>query len=341
MCYPFPGPRCSSYAARALTEAKITARKDPSNIEAREALDAAQLEYDATPAGMRELKRRIGQYDGNAKTEYELRLSLGEAKRAERLLLIKAKDRGDIKHQRKSSPDTMFPSSFHRFADNHDNEPEIRHDSAEMKQLVADSHNWIEKLNDEEIEAVSWYTSNGSTVITKHLTGNSDPFYLKDYIDDETAEQFDEREADAAQAHVEYLDRTVKDLDSALAKGKRQTPIKVYRGLSFHVIESEGYKFDKIDKYVADKFPVGGTFISPVFMSSSLEHKKAKGFESSGVLLEVMGKTVGPVSNVSAWGVTEKEYVLPRNTAYKVRAVKTFTDKHEIERFIIQLEEDE
>jgi hypothetical protein len=340
MCYPFPGPRCSSYAARILTEAKIRARNEPTSIEAREAVDAAQLEYDATPAGMRELKRRIAQWQGNAKTEYELRLALGQAKRAERLLLIKAKDRGDIKHRGKVTPDIMFPSSFHRFADDHDNEPLIDDNSETMKQLVADSHNWIDKLNHDEIEAVSWYTSNGSTVINKHLTGNSDEFYLQDYIDDETAEDFDEREAKAAQAHVEYLDTTVKDLDSALAKGKRQTPIKVYRGVSDAVMKSEGYGPRDTDKYVADKFHVGGTFISPVFMSSSLEHKRGQGFETSGVLLEVLGKTVGPVSNVSAWGVTEKEYVLPRNLAYKVRAVKTIKDKHGDDLFVIQLEEE-
>jgi hypothetical protein len=323
-----------------LTEAKIRVRNEPTSIEAREALDAAQLEYDATPAGMRELKRRIAQYQGTAKTEYEMRLALGEAKRAERLLLIKVKDRGDIKHKNKASADIMFSDSFHRFADDHDNEPLIAHDSAEMENLVADSHKWITKLNDEEIEAVSWYTSNGSTVINKHLTGNSDEFYLRDYRDDETAQEFDEREAKAAQEHLNHLNTTVKDLDSALAKGKRQAPIKVYRGVSGDVMKAEGYGSRDTEKYVTDKFPVGGTFISPVFMSSSLEHKRGAGFETSGVLLEVLGKTVGPVSNVSAWGVTEKEYVLPRNLAYKVSAVKTIKDKYGDDLFVIQLEEE-
>jgi hypothetical protein len=341
MCYTYPGPRCSSYAARVLTEAKIRARTEPGSIEAREAVDAAQLEYDATPAGMRELKRRIAQYQGTAKTEYELRLALGEAKRDERLLLIKAKDRGDINHQKSQPQDIMFPASFHQFCDgDYAEEKLIGHDSEEIKQLVADSHQWISKLNDEEIEAVSWYTSNGSTVINKHLTGNSDEFYLRDYIEDETAEEFDEREAKAAQEHLNYLNTTVKDLDSALAKGKRQTFIKVYRGVSGDVMRAEGYGSRDTDKYVAERFTVGGTFISPVFMSSSLEYKRGAGFETSGVVLEVLGKTVGPVSNVSAWGVAEKEYVLPRNTAYKVKAVKTVPDQHGDNRFIIQLEEE-
>lgn len=309
-------------------------------LEASTALDAAQLEYDATPAGMRELERRISQYQGNAKTEYELRLALGKAKRAERLLLIKAKDRGDIKHKSKASADIMFSDSFHRFADDYDNESLISHNSEEMKQLVTDSHQWTTKLNDAEIEAVSWYTSNGSTVINKHLTGNLEEFYLADYREDETAEEFDAREAEAAQAYLDYLNTTAKDLDSALAKGKRATPIKVYRGVSSDVMKGEGYSSRDTDRYVAERFPVGGTFISPVFMSSSLEYKRGAGFETSGVVLEVLGKTVGPVSNVSAWGVTEKEYVLPRNTAYKVRAVKTVPDKHGDDRLIIQLEEE-
>lgn len=310
------------------------------SLEAREALDAAQLEYDATPAGMRELERRISQYQGNAKTEYEMRLDLGKAKRAERLLLIKAKDRGDLAHEPKKSSDIMFSDSFHRFSDYYDNEPLIAHDSKVMNSVVADSHQWITKLNDEEIEAVSWYTSNGSIVINKHLTDNSDPFYLRDYHDDETDEEFDAREAKAEQAHLENLNTTVKNIDSALAKGKRSTPIKVYRGVSMDVTKAEGYSSKDTDQYVADRFPVGGTFISPVFMSSSLEYKKGAGFESSGVLLEIMSKTVGPVSNVSAWGVTEKEYVLPRNLAYKVRAVKKVKDKHGDDLFVVQLEEE-
>lgn len=340
MCYPLPGPRCSSYAALILIEAKIRVRNEPASIEARKALDAAQLEYDATPAGMRELKRRINAHEVTAKTEYELRLALGEAKRAERLLLIKAKDRGDITHQKTTSQDIMFRDSFHSFAENYANEPRIENNGEEIKQLIADSHRWIEKLNDQEIEAVSWYTSNGSTVINKHLTGTSAKFYLKDRLDNENYKEFDEREAIAAQAHVEYLDSTVKDLDSALAKGKRRTPIKVYRGVAAQIIEAEGYKFENVDKYVADKFPVGGTFISPVFMSSSLEYKLGKRFETSCVLFEVMGKTVGPVSNVSAWGVNEKEYILPRNLAYTVKAVKTSTDEYGIDRYVIQLEEE-
>lgn len=340
MCYPSPGPRCSSYAALALTQAKIRARNEGS-LEARAALDAAQLEYDATPAGIKELERRIGQQKGNSKTEYEMRLDLGKAKRAERLLLVKAKDRGDIKHlNSEQNTDVMFPASFHRFSKDYEQEEPIRYDSSVMKRVVEDSHNWVNKLNHDEIEAVSWYTSNGSFVINKHLTGNSDEFYLTDYRDDETAEEFDEREAKAAQAHLEHLNTTVKTLDSALAKGKRETPVKVYRGVSYDVVKADGYSFGEAARYVTDKFPVGSTYISPVFMSSSLEYKRGAGFESSGVLLEVLGKTVGPVSNVSAWGVAEKEYILPRNVAYKVRAVKKTQDKQGNDQFIVQLEEE-
>lgn len=338
MCYPKPGPRCSSHAALALTQAKIRVRNDPASIENREALDSAQLEYDATPAGMRELTRRIGQHKGTAKTEYELRLALGQARRTESLDLIKAKDSGDITHPRGTTTETMFPASFHRFADSYDEEPRIDYNSVEMEQLVADSHRWVKSLNETEIEAVSWYTSSGSTVINKHLTGNSDEFYLKDFRDDETDAEFDAREKQAHQEHLNHLNSTVKDLDSALTKGRRDTPIKVYRGVSDVVMKAEGYR--DTAQYVDQKFRVGDTYTSPVFMSSSLEHARGAGFESSGVLLEIMGKTVGPVSNVSAWGATEKEYILPRDVPYRVRAVKTVTDKHGDDIFVIQLEEE-
>lgn len=342
MCYPNPGPRCSSYAAKVLIQAKIRARNERS-LEASAAQDAAQLEYDATPAGMKELERRIKQGKGRKsqyELEYELRLQLGQAKRAERLSLIKVKDRGDIKHKKQAVEETMFPDNFHRFAENYDNEPEIRMDSAEITKLIEDSSRFTDKLNHDEMEALSWYTSNGSSIINKHLTGNSEPFYLNDYIDDETNDEFDAREAAAGKAHIEHLNTTAEHLDTALEKSKRETFLKVYRGVSSDVMKAEGFKRGTTAEYIETKFPVGGTFKSPVFMSSSLEYKRGKGFETSGVVMEVLGKTVAPVANVSAWGATEKEYVLPRNIAYTVKAVKTIKNEFDEELYVIQLEED-
>ena len=340
MCYPSPGPRCSAHAALALTKAKVRARTERS-LEAREALDATQLEYDATPAGMRELRRRINQYDGTERTEYELRLALGQAKRAERLRAIKTDDRGDLRHSPpESAKETAFPAPFHQFTDDYENEPRISPGTPEMDSLIADSHQWMNQLDDEEIEAVSWYTSNGSFAINKHLTGNDEEFYLDDYRDGETPDEFEAREAAAAQAHQDHLDATVTLLDSALRKGKRTTPIKLYRGISADVLEAEGYRYGDAEKYVAEKFQPGQKFTSPVFMSSSLEYKGGFGFTSGGVLLEVLGKTVGPVSNVSAWSTSEKEYILPRNTPYTVKAVKTTQSKHGRTITVVQLEED-
>lgn len=93
---------------------------NPFDLDARQAVDAAQLEYDATPAGMKELKRRIHQgrnMRSAIEAEYELRLKLGEAKRAERLALVRAQDNGDVRHESEASPnETFFGESYHRFS---------------------------------------------------------------------------------------------------------------------------------------------------------------------------------------------------------------------------------
>lgn len=334
MCYP-KGPRCSSSASELLTRAKIRARTERS-LEASEEVDKAQRVYDATPAGMRELERRVKQ-SRQSNCEYQMRLDLGRATRKAQLAANKLEERGDLKHPR-GNHDIMFPKSFHQFCDDHSEEDKISYDSQIMSKIVDDSAQWVSKLNTEEIEAAAWFTSNGSTELNQHLTGTSKPFYLPTK-DDEDWDNFEEREEQAAKDHLQKLDDTARHLDTALHKGKRTTPIKLYRGVSGTVLENQGYKHYQTDEYIAATYTKDETYTSPVFMSSSLEYSRGKGFGTSGIVLEVLGKTVGPVSNISAWSTTEKEYILPRNVPYLVRDIKIIEGKHGDKEYIIQLEE--
>lgn len=209
-----------------------------------------------------------------------------------------------------------------------------------MLNLLEDCNHFTDKLDSQEIEALSWYTSNGSSVLNMHLTNTSPEFYLHDYIDGETDEEFEAREKQAEAEHIAHLNTTVAHLDEALHKGRRETPLKLYRGVSGDVMVASGYKEDGDNaKYVADKFPIGGTFTSDVFMSATMDRSVSENFGTSGITLEVLGKTVAPVSNVSAWGVAEREYILPRNLTYTVKNVIQTKDQWDDDVYVIQLEE--
>lgn len=331
MCYPSPGPLCSSYAALLLTKAKLSFRLERSEAGER-AVRLAQQDYDTTLSGMKRLHRKINEMSRDLEKlledmsnpdltdeidrewrvelkRLEVRLSEAHKRRMERLALLSSKDDSDMPH-RTEIEEVMFPERFHTFSQVLENESSIPDDSKMMKKLIDDSSRYTAKLSVDEIEALSWYTSvEGSSTINKYL--------------------FHDAESQ------DHLNTIIKDLDRAISKGKRLTPIKVYRGVTRKVIESEGYKHEGVERYISNEFPIGKNVIFPVFMSSSLEYRTAKSFEDSGVILEILSKTVAPVSNVSAWDTQEKEYILPRNTTYLVQAVKEY-GRH---LYVVQLEE--
>jgi len=313
MCYPKPGPRCSAHAAELLQKAKIRRRAASGfDFEARQAVDDAQLEYDATPAGIRELERRIGQDVNSASSDgtYELRLQLGRAKREERLAAVKMKDQGDVLHEGPSQ-EASYPASMQAFTTKTEEYPSesLEQTGPEITAMVQDSTHWVRKLNTDEIEAASWYTSNGSSHVNNYLLGHDQEQY---------GQKIDKKQAAEAVAH----------LDSALEKAERKTPVKLYRGISHDILEREGFQYEEEDKYIDAKLPVGSTFESPVFQSSTLDFKRGRGFATSQVMLEILAKKAAPVSNISAWGVSESEYILPRNQKYRVVGIREHSTTH-------------
>lgn len=101
MCYKLPGPRCSHHATLAYQRARVRwdhverYGTDADRLDAMEALKKAQLDYEMTPVGQRELESLIRaglDRDG----ALALQLERGKTLRAAALAQIKAEDRGDL-----------------------------------------------------------------------------------------------------------------------------------------------------------------------------------------------------------------------------------------------------
>lgn len=320
MCYPKPGPRCSAHAAALLLKAKI-ANKQNNCFDTKVSLKEAQEAYDSTPAGQKELQRRIKQHkhsrNEKAVAEYADRLKTGAETRAYQLSLSGLMDKGDIRH---SIPNKSPEREVESFVQNYDfDESVIPSDSTKMAQIIEDSTNWIHQLDTDEMEAVAWYTSSGSGTINNHLLGLDSPYNLG-----ETADQ---------------IKTSVGHLDTALSKATHESPVKLWRGLPNEALEA----MDMEPENFVEKYCAPGDIYKPgVFMSTTADFKTAVGF-SGGVVFELKAKTAGSAVNVSAWGIRETEYITPRTAQYRVisvnKAERTISDRFTKEYHIIQLEE--
>ena len=329
MCYISPGPRCSSHAASKLVMAKRNLKLTPSSLldaagrvkylAAKATLQTAQDVYDTTPAGIAELVRRAAyQRDGQAKNEYQLRLERGQTLRAAMLVAVKAKDNGDIKHTN-AAPKLEYKNR--EFLSQDSIRETIKNDSPQILTMIKESKHWVNQLTTEETEAMAWFTSNGSSEVNQHLANHEETTY--------------------SQYSQDHLDSTIKNMDSALAKFERVKPVIVYRGISMDIMEARGYKRNE-EGFIADSFPMGGTYSSEAYMSTSLDPSRATGFASSGVVLEIKSKKAAPVVNISAWDITEKEMVIPRNQKYKIVGIvknPIIQGSRATENTVIQLEE--
>lgn len=327
MCYPKPGPRCSAYAAARLTQAKLNARLAPNSfdnpqirqnyLDAKESVVKAEAEYDTTPAGIKELERRVRDRQSSSINNYELRLERGIALRKAMLEAVKHKDEGDILHEGNSTFTALYQAKG-AFPANDEPRKKIEMDSPDVSTMIDESREWTHRLSADEIEAVSWFTSNGAGSVNARLLGlkHSSPWHYED----------------------EYLDKTIADIDSATEKWKRDEPIVVYRGIS----GADDEKLEGED-YANREFPLGSTYSSAAFQSSSLDPDRASGFGVTGVTLEILSKRAAPVMNVSAWSIAEKEMILPRNVKYKVvgHIKNAPIGKEDNEDFIVQLIEED
>lgn len=273
-------------------------------MQLEEKIKEAQGDYDATPAGTLDLERRIG-HGERYPEEYQDRLALARAVRKEKLALLKTQDHGDNNthyDEQKDAGNAGFDTKlmednsdrlgFGRSTQLDDREKTLR------ESLIANSHEWMLRLSPEEMHAVSWLTSNGSSIMTAHLTGQEHEIWGHDVYS------------------KEYLDTMTSLCDSAYEKSPRtQYPVVIYRGLNTDHFHNPN---DISIKEVNQMFTLGSTYTAPTYLSATANSNTAEGFASSNIVLEIKTRTIPSPVNVSAWGTSEQEVTIPRNKQFRV-----------------------
>lgn len=340
MCYPKPGPRCSAHAAKKLADLKARRRKiikfkgEGDLNKLNQEIEQAEKDYSITPAGISELARRARHdlQNGGRNSSYKEQLMEAVFTRQEALAAIKTKDLGDLKNHSLQDTELEWDKN------STDNYAELLKYSNEdltekkMNKLVNESNKWLTKLTPDEIEAAAYFTSNGSTVIAKHLTGTSN--WDKDWDDPEHLD------------NPERLNTVISRLDSALEKSVHRNPVKVFRGLNHEIVDQilggESYRLSEqeAEQKIRSYYKTGENYTPPTFLSASVNLNVAEGFArgSQRIILEVNAIKAGPVTNVSAWSVSEQEYILPRKANYTIRDIeKVHTDGRTY--FIVKMDE--
>lgn len=108
MCYPKPGPRCSSHAFQALKDANAKyqtsklSNDESVKMKAYKSFHDAELEYHMTPGGQKHLQDRIAK-TGDPTGKFANRLEMAKKARKEAIARVKMKDVGDITHNASAS----------------------------------------------------------------------------------------------------------------------------------------------------------------------------------------------------------------------------------------------
>lgn len=248
--------------------------------------ESYQHVYDATDVGKRDLQRRIKQekYE-DSKKEYQERLQAAQEYEIDEneLSFLTEEDK-------KKSSEVLIESSknvdWHSFK---------RHEEDGIKiseALIDKSSEWVEKLSPEEADAVSWVTSNGSSILSAHARGKEDEIWGHDVYS------------------KEHLDKQSELLRSAFDKAPElDEPVTIYRGVN-------------IEK-ASTLYKVGDEFRTSVPKSFSMSHKTAFNFTDidDEVVLKVSTKKLASPVAVSAWGTSEQEVFSNPNASYEIAKI--------------------
>lgn len=276
----FPRPQATFLTNETLKQLDPTTRKTVVAAfkrlrmrgRSREELAYWQAVYDSTPAGALWLERKKSERHGATNPEV--------VERERNLqLLSEVTEEHDLTLPEVSTD--VFQQEFHgeepvTFARSGESE-------AQKETLALASATWMANLTPEEIEAVSWLTSNGSSVVNQHLAGQEPEIWGYDVYS------------------REHIDRQVELFRSAMAKAPElEEPVIIYRGTT-----ADNLYLDQLD--------------APA--SSSVAGSVATGFtngEGERVLLEIKTKKLPAVVGMSVWGVRELEVLAPLGRYSKV-----------------------
>lgn len=343
MCYKKPGPRCSYHAKKQLNEAKnrlkdIGFEAGPEiYIKLKEELEAAQLDYDSTPAGMAEMKIKIERKE-DSRGNIAARLDYCQANRAAMLAKVKQEDKGDIRnHAPVIAPalgESQFETGVRCGLASHPKKDEI------VKSYNIHSDKFASSLNEEEFAAAYWYTSDGFVPINAYIHKKTGTYNEK--IDG--GHKYPQKKISAA----------IKALDSAFEKNKLETPIVVYRGLNRECFPENtdetmgtGKHNSGYAQYAENLYKEGSVHTFPNYMSTSVDPRKAHGFAQTEIIMEIKAKSVVALGGVSTFR-NEREMLVNRNTKFRVVSVQrkvpydtvyTGTPNEYRELMVVQLEE--
>lgn len=191
---------------------------------------------------------------------------------------------------------------------------EVRRDSLGEEELVGygwESREWVKELTPKEHNAVVYWTSAGSGLVGELAHGGKSKWGVQS--SDPGGEEYFDAE--------EYL----RVLDGALEKAPSSGSTVLHRGLSLDSVSDSRVERELFSEsragtreWLAEEFPVGGVVSFKTPQSASRKPSVGRRFASSGVVLEVRSEKAGAPGVVSAWGLGEGEYILPRTTEYRV-----------------------
>lgn len=306
MCYPKPGPRCSAHAHKKYTDAqqkvlelyhsKLTVQDknyfDKQLNKLIKAREKAKEEYYTTPAGILELEQDVAMHP-NSSWNVE-KLETAKAIRKAQMDAVKRNSLKEVKHGKvKITPVSERNLRFSNFGEDL---VAFNSLSREGKTCMEEGYFNSRRMTDEQIASFKWYTADGFHNINKMLSGYNDDSLEK--------------------TQIPMINKTVANMDSFYETVKpRPVPIVVYRR---HLLWNNGQQETNKDA-IRKHFPVGSEYESKIYMSTSLSPESLIQADNVSVVnLEILTKRGVSVSGVSSHSNTELEYLLPRDTKYKV-----------------------
>jgi hypothetical protein len=328
MCYPKPGPRCSTSAAATYAQARhnllkhLRNREDEDNYveyeKLRKRLEHAEKEYSITPAGLKQLERS---YNGGKGGDFAAnKLEAARNLRELRLAKLRKEQRVEKEHKRTKKVPVYYNSSL---SSGEETLKRVTQQDPRLDHMLAESHNWLQHLTPDEIDTVRDYTQGGYDTMNALL---NTPNWEEDQYPETVA-----------------LRENVKLMDSALAKHKVDRKVTLYRRHGFygdnHLRSGRGSS-----THIAETFIPGSTYKSSFFMSTTLNPADMPEKNETIAVLEILSKKAVPVSAAANSSTFEQEFIIPRNTEFRVVSVnkKLVAEGHDGEPktiHVIQLEE--
>lgn len=282
---------------------------DDSKSFTREQYEKAVIDYYSTPAGQAFLEARVEQQMETVDLPGGQVVNVGEFKSAtaayrEKLMRAykESVHEGDTKHSFNS--ESVQRDSF---SANETPVSELYSDEllASYKEECASA---LDSLENDKFSSITYYTSSGASHMNTFL--NAD---------------YQEAKKAGLKIPEKRLMQHINNLSDLIKASRREKPITVFRGISgqnAEILFGDKFKWDMSveDTYslARESFVSGERLQMDAFCSTSLNPRKASSFASSRIVYEFRTDEALPVGSVSAWGVTEQEYVLDHDSTYIV-----------------------